>query len=56
MEATGDYWKPFVYLLEYGPFDARHVKNLPRAKDHISDAACPYWPRPTGTDQEQLLD
>ena len=34
MEATGDYWKPFYYLLEDGPFEvllvnARHVKNLP---------------------------
>jgi transposase len=34
MEATGDYWKPFYYLLEDAGFDvllvnARHVKNLP---------------------------
>ena len=31
MEATGDYWKPFYYLLEDAPFEvmlvnARHVK------------------------------
>lgn len=35
MEATGDYWKPFYYLLEGMPgaevmlVNARHVKNLP---------------------------
>ena len=34
MEATGDYWKPFYYLLEDCPFEvmlvnARHVKHLP---------------------------
>jgi hypothetical protein len=33
MEATGDYWKPFYYLLEDAGFElllvnARHVKNL----------------------------
>lgn len=44
MEATGDYWKPFFYLLEDGPFEvmlvnARHVKNLPGRKTDVSDAA-----------------
>jgi len=35
MEATGDYWKPFYFLLE----DARHVKNMPGRKSDVSDAA-----------------
>ena len=44
MEATGDYWKPFYYLLEDAPFqvllvNARHVKNLPGRKSDVSDAA-----------------
>lgn len=44
MEATGDYWKPYYYLLEDGPFEvllvnARHVKNLPGRKTDVSDAA-----------------
>ena len=44
MEATGDYWKPFYYLLEDGPFEvmlvnARHVKNMPGRKSDVSDAA-----------------
>jgi transposase len=44
MEATGDYWKPFYYVLEDGPFEvmlvnARHVKNLPGRKSDVSDAA-----------------
>lgn len=44
MEATSDYWKPFYYLLEEGPFEvmlvnARHVKNLPGRKTDVSDAA-----------------
>jgi transposase len=44
MEATGDYWKPFYYLLEDCPFEvmlvnARHVKNLPGRKSDVSDAA-----------------
>ena len=44
MEATGDYWKPFHYLLDDGPFEillvnARHVKNLPGRKTDVSDAA-----------------
>jgi len=44
MEATGDYWKPFYYLLEDAPFkvelvNARHVKNIPGRKTDVSDAA-----------------
>lgn len=44
MESTGDYWKPFYYLLEDAPFElalvnARHVKNLPGRKTDVSDAA-----------------
>ncbi len=44
MEATGDYWKPFYYLLEDASFEvmlvnARHVKNLPGRKNDVSDAA-----------------
>src|ERR1035437_3951118 len=44
MEATGDFWKPFYYLLEEGPFEImlvnpRHVKNLPGRKTDVSDAA-----------------
>jgi len=44
MEATGDYWKPFYYLLDDGPFEvmlvnARHAKNLPGRKTDVSDAA-----------------
>ena len=44
MEATSDYWKPFYYLLEDGPFEvmlvnARHVRNLPGRKSDVSDAA-----------------
>ena len=44
MEATSDYWKPFYYLLEDGPFEvmlvnARHTKNMPGRKTDVSDAA-----------------
>lgn len=44
MESTGDYWKPFYYLLEDAPFElmlvnARQVKNLPGRKSDVSDAA-----------------
>ena len=44
MEATGDYWKPFYYLLEDAGFDlvlvnARHVRNMPGRKSDVSDAA-----------------
>lgn len=44
MEATGDYWKPFYYLLEDGPFEvmlvnAHEAKNLPGRKTDVSDAA-----------------
>lgn len=43
MEATGDYWKPFCYLLEDAGFEvllvnARQVKNLPGRKSDVSDA------------------
>jgi transposase len=44
MEATGDYWKPFYYLLEDLPgvevelVNARHVRNLPGRKSDVSDA------------------
>ena len=44
MEATGDYWKPFYYLLEDMPgvevmlVNARHVKNLPGRKTDVGDA------------------
>jgi len=44
MEATGDFWKSFYYVLEDGPFEImlvnpRHVKNLPGRKTDVSDAA-----------------
>lgn len=45
MEATGDYWKPFYYLLEglegveVMLVNARHAKNLPGRKTDVSDAA-----------------
>jgi transposase len=43
MEATGDYWKPFYYLLEDAGFElllvnARQVKTLPGRKTDVSDA------------------
>lgn len=44
LEATGDYWKPFYYLLEDLPgaqimlVNARHVKNLPGRKSDVADA------------------
>jgi transposase len=44
MEATGDYWKPFYYLLEdlsgveVMLVNARHVKNLPGRKTDVGDA------------------
>jgi transposase len=43
MEATGDYWKPFYYVLEGHEFElvlanARHVKNMPGRKSDVSDA------------------
>jgi transposase len=43
MEATGDYWKPFYYLLEDAPFELMlvnpvHAKNLPGRKTDVSDA------------------
>lgn len=44
MEATGDYWKPYYYVLEDGPFEvmlvnAHAAKNLPGRKTDVSDAA-----------------
>ena len=44
MEATGDYWKPFYYLLEDAGFEvmlvnARHARNLPGRKTDVLDAA-----------------
>jgi transposase len=43
MESTGDYWKPFYYVLENAPFElllvnARHVRGLPGRKTDVSDA------------------
>lgn len=44
MEATGDYWKPFFYLLDGLPgvevmlVNARHVKTLPGRKTDVADA------------------
>jgi transposase len=42
MEATGDYWKPFHYLLEEGLnvmlVNARHAKYLPGRKTDVFDA------------------
>src|SRR5665213_2552216 len=43
MEATSDYWKPFHYVLEDGPFEvmlvnARHAKNVPGRKTDVNDA------------------
>lgn len=43
MEATGDYWKPFYYVLEDAGFElvlanAQQVKNLPGRKSDVSDA------------------
>ncbi len=43
MEATGDYWKPFFYLLENGPFEVMlvnpaHARNIPGRKTDVSDA------------------
>lgn len=44
MEATGDYWRPFYYLLEDEALDimlvnARDARNVPGRKTDISDAA-----------------
>lgn len=43
MESTGDYWKPFYYLLEDGPFElmlvnAAHVKRVPGRKTDVTDS------------------
>ena len=54
MEATGDYWKPFYYLLEDAGFEvvlvnARHVKNLPgRKTDAFTEQ--PAQPQPIEVD------
>lgn len=43
LESTGDYWKPFYYLLEdrLDPVlvNARHSKHVPGRKSDVSDAA-----------------
>lgn len=45
MEATGDYWKPFFYVLEDMPgvevmlVNARDAKNVPGRKTDVSDAS-----------------
>jgi transposase len=52
METTGDYWKPFYYLLEDAGFEvllvnAREVKNVPgRAK---TSPTRPGWPNSART-------
>jgi transposase len=43
MEATSDYWKPFFYVLEGGPFEvmlvnAGQVKGVPGRKTDVNDA------------------
>ncbi|WP_460985793.1 IS110 family RNA-guided transposase, partial [Sinomonas halotolerans] len=43
MEATGDYWKPFYYLLEDAGLglmlvNARHARSLPGRKTDVADA------------------
>lgn len=42
MEATGDYWKPFYFLLESDLnlmlVNPRHARNLPSRKTDVSDA------------------
>ena len=52
MEATGDYWKPFYYLLEDAGFEvllvnARQVKNLPGRKTDLPMR--PGWPNSART-------
>jgi transposase len=43
MEATGDYWKPYFYLLEDAVpvmlVNARDARNMPGRKSDVSDAA-----------------
>ena len=44
LEATGDYWKPFYYLLceaglNVGLVNPHHVRNLPGRKTDVCDAA-----------------
>ena len=43
MESTGEYWKPFYYLLEGAGFElvlgnARAIRNMPGRKSDVSDA------------------
>lgn len=43
MEATGDYWKPFYYLLEDAGLpvvlvNAKQARNIPGRKSDVSDA------------------
>nr|GLK33773.1 hypothetical protein GCM10017611_06160 [Rhodococcus wratislaviensis] len=42
MEATGDYWKPFYYRLEFGLnvmlVNARYARNLPGRKTDVADS------------------
>ncbi len=57
VEATGDYWKPFYYLLENAPFEvmlvnAHDAKNLPGRKTVVSDAA--WLARPGAPDGRKL--
>ena len=49
MEATSDYWKPFYYLLEDGPFElmlanARHAKGIPGRKTDLLSPTPRGWP------------
>jgi len=43
MEATGDYWKPYFYLLEEGLtvmlVNARHAEDMPGRETDVCDAA-----------------
>jgi transposase len=43
MESTGDYWKPFYYVLEDAPFELmlvnpKHVRGLPGRKTDVTDS------------------
>lgn len=44
MEATGDYWKPFYYLLEDGPFEVSKPSALPGS--WTMPASRSPWTRP----------
>ncbi len=63
LEATGDYWKPFYYLLEGAPFELMlvnpvHVKNMPGRKTDVSDAQwlAELGARRTPTDQPTVTN